>query len=72
VRTRGCFTEGQIRSLEAVYGDLNVNGRLFPGWPVGGESSGANGRSGWDGWIIGTRPTTASCSHANVLPYRPI
>jgi hypothetical protein len=48
-----CFTEGQIRSLENIYGDLKINGqRVFPGWPIGAEVAGSNGRSGWDGWIV--------------------
>ncbi len=51
-----CFTAGQIASLEAVYGDVISNGnRFFPGWPVGAEIAGPNGRSGWDNWIINER-----------------
>jgi feruloyl esterase len=48
-----CFTEGQIRALENIYGDVMVGGRrVFPGWPVGAEIAGSNGRSGWDGWLV--------------------
>jgi feruloyl esterase len=48
-----CFTEAQIRSLEAVYNDLQIGGkRVFPGMPVGAEVAGANGRSGWDPWLL--------------------
>ena len=56
-----CFTEGQIRSLENIYGDVVAGGqRVFPGWPVGAEIAGPNGRSGWDGWIVRDgAPTTA-------------
>ncbi|MCX6633982.1 MAG: tannase/feruloyl esterase family alpha/beta hydrolase [Acidobacteria bacterium] len=56
-----CFTEGQIRSLETIYGDLVIRGqRVYPGWPVGAEIAGPNGRSGWDGWIVRDgAPTTA-------------
>jgi feruloyl esterase len=49
----GCFTGGQIASLDRIYGDLMSQGkRIFPGWPVGAEIAGPNGRSGWDGWIV--------------------
>jgi hypothetical protein len=48
-----CFTAAQIRTLEVVYGDVMSNGkRIFPGWPVGAEIAGPNGRSGWDRWIV--------------------
>jgi feruloyl esterase len=52
----GCFTQGQIGTLEKIYGDVMVGGkRFFPGWPVGAEVAGPNGRSGWDNWIINER-----------------
>jgi len=48
-----CFTTAQIRTLEKIYGDVTSNGkRIFPGWPVGAEIAGPNGRSGWDRWIV--------------------
>jgi feruloyl esterase len=48
-----CFTAGQISTLEKIYGDVLSNGeRFFPGWPVGLEVAGPNGRSGWDNWIV--------------------
>ncbi len=48
-----CFTAAQIGALEKVYGDVFSQGkRIFPGWPVGAEITGPNGRSGWDNWII--------------------
>ncbi|MGH9629957.1 MAG: tannase/feruloyl esterase family alpha/beta hydrolase, partial [Bryobacteraceae bacterium] len=48
-----CFTEAQIGTLESIYGDITSEGkRIFPGWPVGAEIAGANGRSGWDRWIV--------------------
>lgn len=48
-----CFTRGQIAALETIYRDVVVNGRrVAPGFPVGGEIAGPNGRSGWDGWIL--------------------
>lgn len=51
--TAECFTRGQIAALETIYRDVVVNGRrVAPGFPVGAEIAGPNGRSGWDGWII--------------------
>jgi feruloyl esterase len=48
-----CFTAAQITTLEKIYGDVMSRGkRIFPGWPVGAEAAGPNGRSGWDNWII--------------------
>ncbi|HMV50843.1 MAG TPA: tannase/feruloyl esterase family alpha/beta hydrolase, partial [Blastocatellia bacterium] len=48
-----CFTAAQISALEKVYGDVLSQGkRIFPGWPVGAEIAGPNGRSGWDNWIV--------------------
>lgn len=51
--TPQCFTTAQIGALEKIYGDLKSQGkRYFPGWPVGAEVAGADGRSGWDQWIV--------------------
>lgn len=48
-----CFTAAQISTLEKIYNDVQSNGkRFFPGWPVGIEVAGSNGRSGWDNWIV--------------------
>ncbi len=48
-----CFTTAQLSTLEKVYGDVKSQGKsIFPGWPVGAEIAGPNGRSGWDNWII--------------------
>jgi feruloyl esterase len=48
-----CFTAAQIGTLEKIYGDVMSNGkRFFPGWPVGAEVAGPDGRSGWDNWIV--------------------
>lgn len=57
-----CFTAAQIGTLETIYGDVLSNGqRFFPGWPVGAEVAGPNGRSGWDNWIVSERgPATIS------------
>jgi feruloyl esterase len=56
----GCFTGGQIATLEKIYGDLVSQGkRIFPGWPVGAEIAGTNGRSGWEPWFVSDAgPTT--------------
>ena len=44
-----CFTDAQIGTLEKIYGDIQAGGkRIFPGWPVGAEVAGTDGRSGWD------------------------
>ena len=48
-----CFTAPEIATLQKIYGDIHAGGaRFFPGWPVGAEIAGADGRSGWDQWII--------------------
>jgi hypothetical protein len=48
-----CFTTDQIRALNRIYGDVMSQGkRFFPGWPVGAEIAGPNGRSGWLGQEI--------------------
>jgi len=48
-----CFTSAQAAALEKIYGDVTSQGkRIFPGWPVGAEVAGPNGRSGWDNWIV--------------------
>ncbi len=61
----GCFTEGEVRTLQNIYGDLVLNGkRVFPGWPVGAEVAGSNGRSGWDVWIVREKGPTISFGFA--------
>jgi hypothetical protein len=48
-----CFLPTQISALERIYGDVISNGkRFFPGWPVGAEIAGPDGRSGWIGQEI--------------------
>jgi len=48
-----CFTDGQIASLERIYNDVVSQGkRFFPGWPVGSEVAGPNGRSAWIGQMV--------------------
>lgn len=48
-----CFTSAQLEALQKLYGDVMSQGkRIFPGWPVGAEIAGPNGRSGWDNWIV--------------------
>jgi feruloyl esterase len=47
-----CFTNKQIGALEKIYADVPSQGeRFFPGWPVSAEIE-ADGRSGWDGWLV--------------------
>lgn len=61
-----CFTDAQIGTLEKIYGDIKSKGkRIFPGWPVGAEVAGADGRSGWDNWIVReTQEKTIAASFA--------
>jgi len=60
-----CFTPAQIKTLETIYGDLVLNGRrAAPGWPVGAEIAGPNGRSGWDGWILKDGGLSQSAEYA--------
>jgi hypothetical protein len=48
-----CFTRAQIKTLETIYSELSLNGKVVaPGWPVGAEIAGPNGLSGWDRWIV--------------------
>ena len=72
-----CFTAGQIHALETQESDIVSNGvRVFPGWPVGAEIAGPNGRSGWDQWIVRDQgPTLYQMFAENffryVLPVKP-
>ena len=48
-----CITAAQLMAIEAIYGGPTSNGdRIFPGFPLGGESD----PGGWDNWITGTWP----------------
>ena len=49
-----CFTTAQVESLKKIYGGVrNSAGKLlFPGQPLSAEAFG-QGRSGWDGYIVG-------------------
>lgn len=61
----GCFTSAQIETLRRIYSDVRGQGkRLFPGWPVGAEIAGPNGRSGWEGWIVRDNERTISVNFA--------
>lgn len=67
----GCFTSGQIHALEVFYSPVMSSGKpLFPGWPVGAEIAGPNGKPGWDEWFV-TRsgPTTAERFSTAFLKY---
>jgi feruloyl esterase len=60
-----CFTPAQIGALEKMYADVTSKGqRIFPGWPVGAEVAGANGRSGWDRWLVAEKAPTISVAFA--------
>ncbi|MBI4908031.1 MAG: tannase/feruloyl esterase family alpha/beta hydrolase [Acidobacteria bacterium] len=60
-----CFTSGQIKTLENMYGDLVLNGkRVMYGWPVGAEIPGPNGTSGWDGWLVRANGLSQSANYA--------
>ncbi len=63
--TAACFTQGQIKTLENMYGDLVLNGkRVMYGWPVGAEVQGPNGTSGWDGWLVRANGLSQSATYA--------
>jgi feruloyl esterase len=48
-----CFSGDEIRTLDAMFGDQIVAGmRIYPGWPVGAEAVGPNGRLGWENWLV--------------------
>lgn len=51
-----CFTAAQVESLKKIYGGVkNSAGKaLFPGQPPGAEAI-VQGRSGWEGTIVGAR-----------------
>jgi feruloyl esterase len=72
-----CFTAGQIAAVETLASDVMSNGtRVFPGWPVGSEAAGPNGRSGWDQWIVRDNGPTLDTMFAEnffryVLPTKP-
>ena len=60
-----CFTAAQVRTLEALYGDVAMRGkRLTPGYLPGAEAAGPNGQSGWDGWIVRETGLAQSASMA--------
>jgi len=48
-----CFSAAELKTLEALYGDVLVGGtRRSPGYVPGVEAFDSNGRSGWNGWIV--------------------
>jgi feruloyl esterase len=60
-----CFTAAQLETIQSVYSDVVVDGqRLSPGFPVGAEIAGPNGKSGWDGWIVRDGQLSQSASMA--------
>jgi hypothetical protein len=45
-----CVTDAQLKGLEAVYGDVSIDGEeLHPGFNFGGEVD----SGGWDTWVTG-------------------
>ncbi len=63
-----CFTSGEIKSLESMYGDLHMAGRrVFPGWPVGAEIAGQNAQSGWYRWIVNDQGPTIGQAFAETF-----
>lgn len=66
-----CFTSGEIRTLSAIYGDTQSNGKLFhPGQPVSAEIAmpGPNGsQSGWANWIIAPNNRSISITFAETF-----
>lgn len=51
--TADCFTNGEIEFLQQLYSDQFISGqRIFPGWPIGVEVPGRDGRIGWDYWLV--------------------
>jgi hypothetical protein len=66
--TAACYSERQVRALEAVYDDLMVGGRrIFPGYPVGPEVFikwwPEGERSGWHGMRVGWGSETPGFEH---------
>lgn len=60
-----CFTAAEIRTLDALYGDVVVKRkRLAPGYLPGAEIAGPNGVSGWNGWIVKEGGLSQSASMA--------
>jgi feruloyl esterase len=66
-----CFSENDIASLTAFYGDVSSGGRrVFPGFPVGAEAfapGAAGARSGWDPWFIRAGQATLSRTFAEAF-----
>jgi feruloyl esterase len=60
-----CFTAGQIATLEAFYKEVKSQGKkVFPMWPVGAETAGQGGRSGWDPWKVNDGSPTLDQQYA--------
>jgi len=50
VHSEGCLTDQQVAAAKAVYGGPSDNqGRIYPGFPLGGETS----PGGWSRWLTG-------------------
>ena len=47
--TDACFTDAQLESVKAIYEPTNVAGYVWPGFPFGGETFGADSLQAWAG-----------------------
>jgi hypothetical protein len=47
--TDACFTDAQLESVKAIYEPTNVAGYVWPGFPFGGETFGADSLQAWGG-----------------------
>ncbi len=55
-----CVTVQQREAIRAVYeGPRNQDGRIYPGFPLGGEAE----RGAWQGWITGPSPSLMKAFH---------
>ncbi len=72
-----CFTDAQIRTLQAIYSPVEIPGaRRFPEWPVGAEAAGrpapaerygAGPPRGWENWIVRDGAPTMSVLFAETF-----
>ena len=50
-RVNECLSLEQVAAAEAIYGDLEIDGKVIPGTPVGAELPGSP--LGWEMWFTG-------------------
>ena len=59
----GCFSAGEIETLQAIYGGAMRNGTpFFPGQPVGAEAG-----NGWNRWIVSDGGQTLGLTFAETF-----